>query len=72
MSCGGSSEMRFPISSGGCGGSTSYLYVRNSPSRCGGSTTSFYVDSDGCGGKVPASADDIRRALEQNRRKNWW
>ncbi len=71
MSCGGSPEMRIPISSGGCGGSTRYLYVSTSRSGCGGSTTSFTVDSGGCGGRVPASDSDIRRALERNRRNNW-
>lgn len=71
MSCGGSSEMKFPLSSGGCGGSNSYLYVQQVSSGCGGSTTELYVDSDGCGGRVPASADDIRRAFELNRRNNW-
>lgn len=68
MSCGGSSEMRFPISSGGCG-STRYLYVSKSSGGCGGSSsTSFTVDSGGCGGRVPASQNDIRRAFENIRR----
>lgn len=71
MSCGGSSEMRFPISSGGCGSPTQYLYVSTTHSGCGGSSTRFSVDSGGCGGRVPASENDIRRAFEYNRRKNW-
>lgn len=68
--CGGSSEMRIPIGSLGCGG-TRYLYVSESHSGCGGSETTFSVDSGGCGGRQPASNDDIRRALEHCRRKRW-
>lgn len=68
--CGGSSEMRIPIESSGCGGRTRYLYVSESRSGCGGSETTFSVDSGGCGGRVPASNNDIRRAFE-NRRRGW-
>lgn len=73
MSCGGSfggcgsSEMRIPISSGGCG-PTSYLYVSEHSSGCGGSTPRFTVDSGGCGGRVPASDRDIQRAFNNLRR----
>ncbi len=72
MSCGGSPDMRIPISSGGCGGSTRYLYVSERRSGCGGSETIFSVDSGGCGGRVPASNEDIRRAFENQRRNRNW
>lgn len=71
--CGGSSEMRIPLSSGGCG-PTDYLYVSEHSSGCGGTTTRFTVDSGGCGGRVPASDRDIRRAFDnirRNRGRNW-
>ena len=71
MSCGGSSEMKIPISSGGCGSPSRYLYVSTSSGGCGGTSTSFTVDSGGCGGRVPASDNDIRRAFEQQRRNRW-
>ena len=69
--CGGSSEMRIPISYGACGSPTKYLYVSESRSGCGGSETRISVDSGGCGGKVPASNNDIRRAFENVRRRGW-
>ncbi len=64
--CGSSSSMRIPISSGGCGGPSSYLNV--SGGGCG--STKFTVSSfGGCGGgEVPASAEDIRKAFEYIRR----
>lgn len=76
MSCGGgsfsgffsgcgSSSMRIPISSGGCGGSSNYLNI--SSGGCG--NTTYTVSSfGGCGGEVPASAEDIRAAFENIRR----
>lgn len=69
--CGGSSEMRIPMESGGCGGVRKYLYSTKHSDGCGGSHTTFSVDSGGCGGRVPASNKDIRRAFEYIRRRGW-
>ncbi len=70
--CGGSSEIRIPIESGGCGGARKYLYANKRSSGCGGdSHTTFSVDSGGCGGRIPASNEDIRRAFEYNRKRGW-
>lgn len=66
--CGGGSDMRIPISSGGCG-PTSYLYVTERSSGCG-SRISFTVDHGGCGGRCPASDEDIMRAFNNLRRYN--
>ncbi len=62
MSC-GSGPDRIPISSGGCGGSTKYLYV--SKNGCG--EVSFTVNSGGCGGREPASNEDIMKAFNNLR-----
>lgn len=67
MSCGGSDDMRIPIRSSGCG-PTEYLYISRRGGGCSPSRTTFSVDSGGCGGKVPASDNDIRRAFDNLRR----
>lgn len=72
MSCGGSSNWRVPITSGGCSGPTRYLYVSNHSTGCGGHETTFSVDSGKCGAKVPASEEDIRCAFENMRRSRGW
>lgn len=72
MSCGGSSNWSIPISSGGCGGSTRYLYVSSHSTGCGGTETKFSVDSGMCGGRIPASEEDIREAFNNMRRNRSW